>query len=687
MPSRFRGFLRGRRAAGLDRAVLAVLTIAGLALRVPGIALQPLQWDEGWSIALGRLGVGDALRLTALDVHPPLYYLALRGWLAAAGATPFALRALSALVGALAVPLAAAAARAWWPGDGGRRWVGWVAALATALSPPLVYYCGVGRMYAPAAVGVLAAAWGLAARPGRRSMGVAVAGAAGALLSFYYAGFALAGLGIAMLVARPRAWRRWAGWVGATAAVCAPWLAYALPLLLHRMSDRSGTGDAPGASIAALMLEGWKAALFVNTGGATTAIVVAAALAIALGAAVVLGARRGDSGPAAGRLLATALPILLVCAAVAVGARAHMFAPRYATVATPFAALAVAWAAGGAGAYGAGARGRLGARRGVDGRRNPPWTRAPAAIALLVMIGPTLSGAIYARSAEWFGAYDPRAVYRAVLRSSSEGETRPWDVLAFNILSQAGAYDGAAAADPSSAASGPSWTYAQLWDPVHEPVKTAIRRVEGAYEHALRGEAPGTVDPGSARWRAFARTPGVAALWLVLYKGTAASDTAALKAWADGEYFPVGGRWVDDTLLAGYIDAPTDATRRFEPAQIVGDGIELRQARYTSRAPALGNVAVTLKWRATRTVERDARVVVRLVDADGVTVARRDAVPVVASRPTTSWAAGESIEDRHGLRLPAAAHGRLRLVVSLADVATGAADRDVELGTVEVAPR
>ncbi|MFN8423071.1 MAG: hypothetical protein U0470_06660 [Anaerolineae bacterium] len=165
MPSRFRGFLRGRRAAGLDRAVLSALTIAGLALRVPGIALQPLQWDEGWSIALGRLGVGDALRLTALDVHPPLYYLALRAWLAAAGATPFALRGLSALVGALAVPLAAAAARAWWPEDGGRRWVGWVAALATALSPPLVYYGGVGRMYAPARVGVLAAAWGLGRGP------------------------------------------------------------------------------------------------------------------------------------------------------------------------------------------------------------------------------------------------------------------------------------------------------------------------------------------------------------------------------------------------------------------------------------------------------------------------------------------------------------------------------------------
>ncbi|MFN8423070.1 MAG: hypothetical protein U0470_06655 [Anaerolineae bacterium] len=365
-----------------------------------------------------------------------------------------------------------------------------------------------------------------------------------------------------------------------------------------------------------------------------------------------------------------------------------MFAARYATVATPFAALGIAWAAGCALEGGVGPRGRLGEHRGVDGGRVAPWTLLPAAIALLAASAPTMSGAIYARSAEWFGAYDPRAVYRAVVRASTQDAVmRPWDVLAFNVLSQAGAYDSAAAADPLSVGSGPSWTYGQLWAPVHEPVKAAIRRVEQAYERALRGEDPGTVDPKSARAQASGRRPGLAALWLVLYKGNAATDTAALKAWADDEYFPIGGRWVGDTLLAGYVDAPTDATRRFEPAEVFGDGIELRQARFTSRAPELGSVAVTLKWRAWRTVARDARVVVRLVDADGFTVAQRDVVPVVESRPTTSWAVGESIEDRHGLRLPVATRGRLRIVVSLVDVATGAADRDFEVGAVEVTAR
>ncbi len=658
-----RGAVAAQRSAARDRAVLVGLTLIGLAARVPGIAHQPLQWDEGWSIALARLPVGDALRLTALDVHPPLYYGLLHAWAGAIGTTPLAVRALSLLAAVVAVPLAAAAARAWWPADGcgrdddiARRWAGWAAAIAAALAPPLVYYAGVGRMYALAAVGVLASTWGVAAwlevggaRRGaqRRAHGfvVAVAGSAAALLSFYYSGFALAGMGLAALGARPTTWRRWLAWVGATAALVAPWLIFALPQLAARMADRAVVGEAPGASPAALLAAGWRAVLFVNAGGPVLAACVGVGLAVALGLAL-------DRAPAdvsaRARLAATVLPIVLVCAAVAVGARAHMFAPRYATVATPFVALGLGWAAAGA------------VRR--------RWTAVLAIGALVAAAWPTLSGAIYARSAEWFEAYDPGAIHRAVAELA-----RPGDVVAFNILSLAGAYDSAAAADADrdddndSDGGSPAWTYAQLWDPVHEPVKAAVRRVENAYESALRGDDVGT-----------------AALWLALYKGTAASDTASLKAWADDELFPSAGRWVSDTLLVGYVDAPTDATRGFEPAVAFGNGIALRRARYTSTARTGGNVAVALRWRADAVPTGDARVVVRLVDGSGRTVAQRDAVPVGESRPTSSWSAGETLDDRHGLRLPLGVDGSLRIVVALVDGVTGVVGEEVEVGTVTV---
>ncbi|MEO8084012.1 MAG: hypothetical protein ABI780_09330 [Ardenticatenales bacterium] len=711
---RRRGPLDGQGA--FDRAVLVALTVAGLALRVPGIAQQPLQWDEGWSIALARLGLGDALRLTALDVHPPVYYALLHGWLRAVGASPLALRSLSALVGALAVPLAAAAARAWWPLADGRlgrprqpgrqrRVAGWGAAAACALAPPLVYYAGVGRMYALATTGVLLAAWGVAAwfgegtgapapwegarragrvvRWGRRLLIplAAIVGAAGAMLSFYYAGFAIAGLGVAALVGTPRAWRRWLAWVGATSVVCAPWLAVAVPPLVARMADRTATGDAPGAALPALVAAAWRAVLFVNTGGAALGIVVAAALAVALGWAAVAG-RPGSLG----RLLATALPIAFVCTAVAVGARAHMFAPRYATVATPFVALGIGWAAAG------GSMGRRGRRRGSVGRSEhgtvgryerplAPLSAVLAGIALVAASAPTLSGAIYARSAEWFGAYDPGAVHRAVVELA-----RPGDVVAFNILSLAGAYD--SYRRPVD----PMWTYAQLWDPVHEPVKPAIRRVEDAYEAALRGAA----DPSSG---ARIAPPGTAALWLALYKGTAANDTAHLKAWADDNLFPLAGRWVGDTLIAGYVDAPTDATAPFDPPLPFGHGIGLKRARYTSRVPAGGDVSVNLRWRADPLVPDDAgvtatrdnaRVVVAVVDErTGAVVAQRDAVPVSESRPTTTWRNDEMFNDRHGLRLPPGVRGRVTLVVRLVDATTGGAigpAEGVRLGAIEVGP-
>ena len=64
--------------------------------------------------------------------------------------------------------------------------------------------------------------------------------------------------------------------------------------------------------------------------------------------------------------------------------------------------------------------------------------------------------------------------------------------------------------------------------------------------------------------------------------------------------------------------------------------------------------------------------------------AQRDAVPVGESRPTSSWSAGETLDDRHGLRLPLGVDGSLRIVVALVDGVTGVVGEEVEVGTVTV---
>ena len=73
--------------AGMVTAILAMV----LSLR------QSIWFDEGYSILLAKQPVGELLALTAVDAHPPLYYLLLKAWGEMFGFTEFALRSLSAL--------------------------------------------------------------------------------------------------------------------------------------------------------------------------------------------------------------------------------------------------------------------------------------------------------------------------------------------------------------------------------------------------------------------------------------------------------------------------------------------------------------------------------------------------------------------------------------------------------------
>lgn len=53
--------------------------------------------DEGWSVAATSESLWDVTRLSAEDVHPPLYFYILYGWRQAAGDSIFALRYLTAM--------------------------------------------------------------------------------------------------------------------------------------------------------------------------------------------------------------------------------------------------------------------------------------------------------------------------------------------------------------------------------------------------------------------------------------------------------------------------------------------------------------------------------------------------------------------------------------------------------------
>lgn len=64
---------------------------------------QSVWFDEGYSILLAKRPISELISLTAVDAHPPLYYLVLKGWASIFGYSELALRALSAVLGALSV--------------------------------------------------------------------------------------------------------------------------------------------------------------------------------------------------------------------------------------------------------------------------------------------------------------------------------------------------------------------------------------------------------------------------------------------------------------------------------------------------------------------------------------------------------------------------------------------------------
>ena len=134
------------------RVVLAALA-ATLLLRT-GILHSGYWIDEAITVGIASHGVGEIPGLLRLDGSPPLFYLLLHGWMAVAGTSEAATRALPLLFALLAVPAS------YWAGSAvfGRR-AGALAAAGAAGCPFLTYYAQETRMYSMVAVlSVLASA-------------------------------------------------------------------------------------------------------------------------------------------------------------------------------------------------------------------------------------------------------------------------------------------------------------------------------------------------------------------------------------------------------------------------------------------------------------------------------------------------------------------------------------------------
>ncbi len=141
-----------------EKLRLGALILLALALRLYRLDAQDVWGDEAFSIFLSQQPL-NVVVAGASDTHPPFYPFLLFLWLDLAGASAFATRTLSALIGTLIVPLIfVLAKRATAPPR-----VGQLAAFLATISPLLIYYSQETRMYELVAMLALASTY-LAAR-------------------------------------------------------------------------------------------------------------------------------------------------------------------------------------------------------------------------------------------------------------------------------------------------------------------------------------------------------------------------------------------------------------------------------------------------------------------------------------------------------------------------------------------
>ena len=131
--------LRSHRAA----IVGGILILLAVVVRLIGLSLDSLWYDEVFSVRAARISFSEIIRLATSDVHPPLYSLLLHFWIKLFGETESAVRLLSVCFSVLTVLVIYRLALKLF-----NHRVAFFAALFTTLSPLHVFYAQEARGYA-----------------------------------------------------------------------------------------------------------------------------------------------------------------------------------------------------------------------------------------------------------------------------------------------------------------------------------------------------------------------------------------------------------------------------------------------------------------------------------------------------------------------------------------------------------
>jgi uncharacterized membrane protein len=215
----------------LSRAAPWIVVTAAFAVRLYHLDMEPLWFDEAYTAISAVKPVGQILALLQSEGNAPLYYFLLHAWTVCFGDGAYALRLVSALIGAATVPLL------YWVGARMfSRSAGLLAAALAAFSPLQVHYSQEVRMYAllpPLALLALYMLYRLLVAPGARAaLGFGAAMLAGLYVHYYFL-FLLPLASFAVFAPdRRRALIFTLGSVGVIGVGFLPWL----PTFLHQAS-------------------------------------------------------------------------------------------------------------------------------------------------------------------------------------------------------------------------------------------------------------------------------------------------------------------------------------------------------------------------------------------------------------------------------------------------------------------
>lgn len=156
----------------------------------------------------------------------------------------------------------------------------------------------------------------------------------------------------------------------------------------------------------------------------------------------------------------------------------------------------------------------------------------------------------------------------------------------------------------------------------------------------------------------------------VLYWGESERDpNRVVEKTLKDHAFEATSAWYGDVRLVQYATMPQSANVQTSITAKFGESITLLSAELSAASIAPGDVlGVTLTWTTSQSIPKRYKVFIQLLDKEGKLIAQHDSEPGNNMALTTTWEVGKPVHDSHGILIPAdATQGEYTLIVGVYD--------------------